>query len=66
MKRRGELRRFAKLRQVKFLTDVFDRECHINGEYCGVLLKQKPAPREINDLGCVEADLDSSSTAILS
>jgi len=35
-----------------------DGGCHINGEYCRVLVKQKLAPREINDLGCVEADLE--------
>jgi hypothetical protein len=34
------------------------RGCHINGEYCPVLVKKKLAPKEINDLGCAEADLD--------
>ncbi len=29
MKKAGELSRLARLRQVKYLTDVFDRHCHV-------------------------------------
>jgi hypothetical protein len=34
------------------------RRYHINGECCPVLVNEKLAPREINDLGRAEAELD--------
>ena len=31
--------------------------CHINGEYCPVLVKEKSRTEKIKDLGCAKTDV---------